>query len=289
MIWAVLAAIGAIVGALLLNVLASEAYSWFPRIANWLIRFHVARLPAPLQERMREEWEALVIDTPGHLSKLLCALDLFRAIPSLRHAHSYPGVPHRPLFDTTWRVVDVLVAGIGLVFALPLSLIIAAAIKVTSRGPVFVRTPMLGRHRREFGLYGFRTLTRRQQGTSFTPIGFWISKFDLDGIPQLLNIVAGHMSLVGPTPVHRDWVAKGSFLPPVPAAVFCVRPGLTSRARVTLRPPRIDTLGSLGRWWREEHSINVQYVMRRGFCENLRVMWATIRLTFTRPDDICRF
>ena len=282
--WVAFGGLLALVGSLLVNVLATEAYAWFPRLADRLVRFHASRLPSPLSDRMREEWQAMVSDTPGNLAKLWRALDLFRAIPRLRHGFYYPGIPHRPFFDGVARALDLLVAAAGLVFSAPLMLIVAAAIKAESRGPVLFGSPRLGRHKREFILYKFRTVMAcecEECGTEHpyhvTRTGRLIRRLRLDELPQYLNVALGHMSLVGPRAIHPD-VARQS---PIPPEMFSVRPGLTGRAQVSGVPA-----GPVTKYWAHRVALDLQYILRRGFRENLRIIWATIRVVlFGRSDD----
>jgi lipopolysaccharide/colanic/teichoic acid biosynthesis glycosyltransferase len=295
-VWAVIG----VVGALLLNVLASEVYSWLPRIARELIRFHVSRLPASIQERMSEEWEALLLDTPGHAAKFVVAADLFRAVPRLRHACAYPGAPFKPMFDGFTRAFDVSLSAIGLFLALPLLAIIAAAIKFESRGPVCIGTKVLGLHKREFYRYAFRIYKEdidRETGrivSSFTRSGYLMSRVGLDVLPNLLNILRGHMSFVGPTPVLPGmmvppvWTGKSLPLPPVPAAIFSVRPGLTGREQLSQQTFQISSPEDFMRWWENRMAVNVEHVMHRGFREHAKIIWTSLRVTLFPPSDICR-
>jgi len=121
------------------------------------------------------------------------------------------------------RIVDVLGAGVGLVLAAPLFLAVAILIKLGSPGPVFFRQERIGYLGRPFRIWKFRTMKtpsvaqRHQQyvrelvssnGTlkkldldeEFIPLGKWLRRLCIDELPQLLNVLEGHMSLVGPRP-----------------------------------------------------------------------------------------
>lgn len=123
------------------------------------------------------------------------------------------------------RVVDVILAGLGLVLISPLLLLIALSIKLTSPGPVFYVSERIGKDYRPFGMIKFRTMTvdadsRRDalreeanlQGELFklkndprvTPIGRMLRACSLDELPQLFNVLRGDMSLVGPRPLPPD-------------------------------------------------------------------------------------
>ena len=128
---------------------------------------------------------------------------------------------------TVKRSFDIVVSSVLIVVGLPIWLLIAAAIKLTSRGPVFYRDPRIGLGEREFGMLKFRTMVAdapaRQSeleraneagGALFkirddprvTAIGRLLRRFSIDEIPQVLNVLTGEMSLVGPRPLPlRDY------------------------------------------------------------------------------------
>jgi lipopolysaccharide/colanic/teichoic acid biosynthesis glycosyltransferase len=224
---------------------------------------------------MREEWEALLDETPGHVSKLLHAVDLFRAVPGLKHEASYPGVPHRPLFESAVRGLDMAVAAISLVLCLPLMLLLVIAIKVESKGPAVTRYPCLGRHKSEFHLYSFRT--SKLDSGRITRSGRFVRLSRLDELPQLVNILLGHMTLVGPPPIGSQTAELlATVRVRIPSAVFSIRPGLTGRAQLTVGAPSLSDSGIA--LWEQRLSCDVQYVMRRGLLENLRILLATARI-----------
>ena len=109
------------------------------------------------------------------------------------------------------RIVDVVGSSLGLLLLSPLFLVTAALIKLTSRGPVFYLQSRVGRGGRPFTPVKFRTMIigAERQGTGVlvtredprvTPIGRLLRAFSIDELPQLLNVLAGTMSLVGPRP-----------------------------------------------------------------------------------------
>lgn len=134
------------------------------------------------------------------------------------------------------RVFDLLVAGLGLLLLWPLLLAIAVAIKLDSRGPVLFRQQRVGRHGVLFRIHKFRTMVAdaSQRGSGLTVgadpritrFGRWLRRTRLDELPQLIDVLAGTMSLVGPRPELPAYVAH------YPAALrdraLAVRPGITS-------------------------------------------------------------
>lgn len=143
------------------------------------------------------------------------------------------------------RAIDVAGAGLGLLLLFPVFLVVAAAIKLTSQGPIFFRQIRVGENGEHFSCYKFRTMRvgafamqehlRRasvQDGPAFkipndprvTPIGRLLRKFSLDELPQLINVLFGDMSIVGPRPpipsevAHYTWWQRRR---------VSVKPGLT--------------------------------------------------------------
>ena len=133
------------------------------------------------------------------------------------------------------RVFDLLGASLALLLLSPLMLAIALAIKLDSRGPVFFRQQRVGRHGAPFDIHKFRTRVADapQRGPALTVgedpritrVGRWLRRTRLDELPQLLDVLAGTMSLVGPRPELPQYVAH------YPAALreraLSVRPGIT--------------------------------------------------------------
>ena len=135
----------------------------------------------------------------------------------------------------TKRALDILLSGIALLLLGPFFLICAIAIKQDSKGPVFFRQKRVGRHGRIFRIYKFRTMFWRQHepGLSLTVgndmrvtrVGSGLRKYKLDELPQLINVVLGEMSLVGPRPEVPEYVA---YYPTKDREiVLSIRPGIT--------------------------------------------------------------
>jgi len=141
------------------------------------------------------------------------------------------------------RVVDVLVSGFLLVLSSPLLLLIPAAVKLTSRGPVIYRQTRVGLDGRTFTIYKFRTMRTdaeeqsgpvwaRRDDSRTTPLGRFLRRWSLDEIPQLWNVFRGDMSLVGPRPERPVFVEQFRQQVPRYAERHRVRSGLTGWAQV---------------------------------------------------------
>jgi lipopolysaccharide/colanic/teichoic acid biosynthesis glycosyltransferase len=135
------------------------------------------------------------------------------------------------------RAFDVLAALLGLVVLLPLFLVVAVIILIDRKGPVFYSARRVGRHGRIFHLYKFRTMIpdADKMGAGITsaddfrvtPVGRVLRHYKLDEFPQLLNVIKGDMSLVGPRPEDPRYIRLYT---QAQQSIFNVRPGLTSPA-----------------------------------------------------------
>lgn len=131
------------------------------------------------------------------------------------------------------RLFDVLVSSLALLMLSPLLLLIALAIKLDSPGPVFFRQDRVGRHGRIFRIHKFRTMITGAAGPPLTigqdpritRAGRWLRRKRLDELPQLLDVLAGSMSLVGPRPEVPRYVAL--YPPALRERLLALRPGIT--------------------------------------------------------------
>jgi lipopolysaccharide/colanic/teichoic acid biosynthesis glycosyltransferase len=140
------------------------------------------------------------------------------------------------------RLLDGVISVAGLILLGPLFAVIALLIKLDSPGPVFHRAVRVGRGGRLFRLYKFRSMVAdaRFKGpgitaagdTRVTEFGRFLRKTKLDELPQLLNVLKGEMSLVGPRPEDPRYVA---YYTPEQRAVLSTRPGITSPASLQYR------------------------------------------------------
>ena len=140
------------------------------------------------------------------------------------------------------RGLDIFASALGLVLLAPLFLIIALAVKLTSPGPVLFKQERLGRHGQAFRILKFRTMVdgaHRMGGNitcgndrRITPVGSFLRHHKLDEFPQLVNVLLGHMSLVGPRPEVPEFA---EFFPREFGKILTVRPGITHRATLLLR------------------------------------------------------
>ncbi len=140
------------------------------------------------------------------------------------------------------RILDIACAGLGLLLLLPLFGLVALAVVATSRGPVFFRQERVGRSGRSFTILKFRTMVPRAEAlgrqitaagdSRVTKVGKLLRASKLDEIPQLINVLRGEMSLVGPRPEVPRYVALYT---EHQRRVLNVTPGITDWASITYR------------------------------------------------------
>lgn len=139
------------------------------------------------------------------------------------------------------RVLDVAGSVLGLVILSPVFAIIALAIKRDSPGPVFFRQERSGRHGHLFRIYKFRSMAVTASGSALTVradkrvtrVGAFLRKTKLDELPQLINVLSGDMSLVGPRPEVPEFMRYYS--PEQSAVILSMRPGMTDYAAILFR------------------------------------------------------
>lgn len=137
------------------------------------------------------------------------------------------------------RLCDVIFSLLGLLLLSPLFIIVALWIVIDNPGPVFYRQQRVGLNGKDFGLWKFRSMrvgsdkagliTVGERDNRITRAGYYIRKYKLDELPQLINVLAGDMSLVGPRPEVRKYV---DLYTPEQRNVLSVRPGITDYASI---------------------------------------------------------
>ena len=189
------------------------------------------------------------------------------------------------------RLFDICASACGLLLLSPLFVIMAVWIKCDSRGPVFYRQVRVGRGGRDFRLYKFRSMvTDADKGSlitvggrdpRITRSGYFIRKYKLDELPQLINVLLGDMSLVGPRPEVRRYV---DMYTAEQLHVLDVRPGITDMASIKYRNEN-ELLAAAAD--PEEYYVNVimpdklrinlEYVRHHSFWFDLKLIFSTFR------------
>lgn len=197
------------------------------------------------------------------------------------------------------RGLDLIIAGLGLVLLAPVFIVIAILIKVGSAGPVFYRANRVGQYGRPLKLYKFRSMYMNadcsgpgitlQNDPRITPLGRFLRDTKLDELPQLINVLRGDMSLIGPRPEDPRYVALYT---PAQRRVLTVRPGITSPASLDYFDE--ETLLA-GEDWEETYcdkilprklSLDLAYLQRRTIWSDLILILRTITTVVTGEKRI---
>jgi len=188
------------------------------------------------------------------------------------------------------RALDVLASGVGLLLLAPLFAAVALAIGATSPGPVFFRQVRVGRCGESFRIYKFRSMRVDAEAVGgqltvggdprVTRVGAFLRSSKIDELPQLINVLLGDMSLVGPRPEVPRYVALYT---PEQRRVLAVRPGITDPASIRYR----DEAAVLARAEDPERAyvdevlphklaINLAYLDRRTLASDVGIILATV-------------
>lgn len=196
------------------------------------------------------------------------------------------GVEHNPRRAATKRAQDIVLSALALVAAAPILIVVAIAIKLDSKGPVFFRQRRHGFNNEEITVWKFRSMrTDLQDNTAaqqvmaddhrVTRVGRFIRKTSLDELPQLLNVLSGEMSLVGPRPHAVGMKSAGvesARLIREYAHRHRLKPGLTGWAAIQGSRGPVDTVEDL----RRRLMLDLEYIERQSFWLDLWIMLKTL-------------
>lgn len=197
-----------------------------------------------------------------------------------------PAAPIKPNRSAVYRFVkrglDLLVTALALAVLWPVLLIVALAIRLTSRGPALFRQERAGKDGRPFTLYKFRTMCtdvdpygdspQSGEDPRLTRLGRFLREHSLDELPQLWNVLIGDMSLVGPRPLYVAQIAEWNA---VQRQRLLVKPGLTGLAQIA---------GRGGLTIEDKLALDVEYVRRQSFGLDLRILVSTGIAVFRKQD-----
>ena len=189
------------------------------------------------------------------------------------------------------RLFDIVASGLGLLLLSPLFLILAVWIKLDSPGPVFYRQVRVGRYNKDFRIFKFRSMREGSDKGSLVTIGgrdprvtragYWLRKFKLDELPQLINVLVGDMSLVGPRPEVRHYVDSWT---PEQMHVLDVRPGITDPASIKFRNENelLEQVEDPEKYYievimQEKIQLYLDYVANHSLWGDIKLIFRTIR------------
>ena len=188
------------------------------------------------------------------------------------------------------RIFDLIITIIGLFFLLPFLLLICLIILFTSKGKIFYKQKRMGKNEIPFTLFKFRTmvegadrkglLTVGMNDSRITPVGFFLRKYKLDELPQLLNIIKGDMSLVGPRPEVEKYT---SLYDAEQKKVLSIKPGLTDYASIKYKNEneilaKFDNpeKGYIEQIMPDKLKLNLEYINNRNLWMDIKINFATI-------------
>lgn len=193
----------------------------------------------------------------------------------------------RGFYRAVKRFLDVTASFLGLVLLSPLMLAVSILIKIDSRGPVIFRQKRIGRNGKVFEIYKFRSMCVGAEKTGsgvysgkgdarVTRIGKILRATSIDELPQLLNILKGEMSFVGPRPplTYHPW--KYEEYTDFQKRMFEVRPGITGWAQVN---------GRKDVEWHKRIELNVWYVDHISLLLDIKIMFMTAFKVLTNADN----
>jgi lipopolysaccharide/colanic/teichoic acid biosynthesis glycosyltransferase len=162
-------------------------------------------------------------------------------------------------------------------------ILVAVLIKATSEGPILFRQQRVGRGGVEFTLYKFRSMRlNAEAGTGavwaspddprITPLGRWLRRFRIDEVPQLFNVLAGNMSIVGPRPERPEFVSVLNDAIPYYRQRLCVKPGITGWAQINHKYG--DTMEDTG----VKLEYDLYYIKNLAFSLDVYIMFQTAKV-----------
>jgi len=183
------------------------------------------------------------------------------------------------------RLIDFLAAFFGLLLISPIFIVSAILVKTTSKGPLFFLQERLGKDGKIFKVYKFRTMTDKKREVNrevlkgdaeVTKVGYYLRRFKIDELPQILNVLKGEMSLVGPRPCMPSQLAEfnedGKYR-------IKVTPGLTGLAQVN---------GNIFLTWEERWKYDRKYVENLSFLLDVQIVLKTVGIVFLGEEKFLK-
>lgn len=197
------------------------------------------------------------------------------------------------------RICDIMITSIAIILIFPIGLIIALLIKIESKGNILYIQHRVGKNNKDFKILKFRTMTTNadkqglltigEKDNRVTKIGYYLRKFKLDELPQLINILIGEMSIVGPRPEVRYYV---NYYNETQMKVLSVLPGLTDLASIAyIDENRILAQSEnpqetyIKKIMPHKLSLNAKYIENISLKNDLSIIWQTLRKIINNSDE----
>ena len=207
----------------------------------------IIALDKPTPERVMNT----IVNINGASKSLKVLPDMYEVVTGMARTNQLVGVPLIDInlnIDTFYvkrlkRILDILIAIFGLLIISPLWILIAVVIKINSKGPVFYKQERCGKNGQNFNIYKFRSMVvDAEEGTGpvwadiqdhrITKSGAFLRRFHLDETPQLINIIKGEMSFIGPRPERPYFIEKLQSEYPFYQRRLKIRPGISGWAQI---------------------------------------------------------
>jgi sugar transferase (PEP-CTERM system associated) len=245
-----------------------------------------ARGKLPMDKLLEMKLDGVAFD---HLASVYEELTGKIAVENLRPSWLIfsAGFKKSRLVQSAKRLMDITAALIGLVLAAPLMAMVALAVQWTSPGTVLYRQKRVGQHGRVFTVLKFRSMHQDAEATTgavwatqndnrVTPIGRFLRRSRLDEMPQLVNVLSGDMSLVGPRPERPEFVQQLTQEIPFYGQRHIIRPGLTGWAQVRY------TYGSTVEDALEKLQYDLFYIKNLSIPLDLFIIFSTVKTVLLR-------
>lgn len=230
-----------------------------------------------------------IYDAPVFYKELTAKVPVFHVKDAWFLFHNQHEVFHPSYWQNTKRVMDISFAALGLILSAPVLLLSALIIKLT-RGPVFFRQERIGLNKKPYALIKFRTMIdnaeaktgpiwARKNDDRVTKVGRVLRKTRIDEIPQLINVLKGDMSFVGPRPIRKCFEDENSRNIPFYDLRHIVKPGVTGWAQVKDFDPRAEN-GPL-----ERLQYDLFYIQNQSLFFDIFIMLKTVQTVLFRPGE----
>ncbi|MDO8602158.1 MAG: sugar transferase, partial [bacterium] len=214
------------------------------------------------------------------------------SLSELEEAWFLEHLPHQNRKENGFRrISEIIVALTGLIITLPISILASLLIKLTSAGPIFYTQKRVGRQRKVFNLYKFRSMYHskernpdaddskptwtRPNDARITLVGRVLRATHIDELPQLLNIIKGDMSFIGPRPERPEFTAQLETQIPFYELRYILRPGITGWAQINFKyAASVDEAY-------EKLQYDIYYLKNQSFFKDLFIMMKTIKKIFS--------
>ncbi|WP_160198605.1 sugar transferase [Senegalia massiliensis] len=185
------------------------------------------------------------------------------------------------------RFIDITISAIGLIIASPILLIVAIAIKIDSKGPILYKQIRITFNNKEFNIYKFRSMVQNAEKTTgpvlsdkedprITSVGRFLRSTRIDEIPQLINVLKGDMSIVGPRPERPFFVEKFANIDPDYKYRMNVKAGITGLAQIQ---------GKYASSFEEKLKFDLMYIRNYNLLEDIIIIFQTIVVVFIKDKS----